>query len=93
MAALHVWMPPAAAGEPPAPRQVGIVTSRRIGNAVARNRVRRLLREAYRLNKVQLKDHVHLVIVARPPIRGCSFQEVQGVFLELCRRADLVRAS
>ena len=84
------WNP----AETPAPgpvRRLGVVTSRRVGNAVARNRARRLMREVYRLNKHKLKDHVELIMIARPSIKGKSYQEVESDALRLFRAAAILR--
>src|SRR5215210_3944049 len=45
--------------------QIGFITSRRVGSAVIRNRVRRRLRELVRVNRPQLRDGFFLVLVAR----------------------------
>ena len=78
---------------PDQPRTVGIVTSRKVGNAVARNRARRLIREAYRLNQHQLQDHFQIVMVARNSINGKKRQDVEACLLDLFRVAGLLCAA
>lgn len=69
--------------------RVGIVTSKKIGNAVARSRARRLLRESFRLHQRELARTVDLVLVARPSIAGRSFAEVEKDFLRVLHQAHL----
>lgn len=53
-----------AAG-PEAPRRAGFAVSRQIRGAVARNRARRRLREAYRASRSAAPAHVDIVVIAR----------------------------
>lgn len=46
--------------------RLGISISRRVGTAVKRNRIKRLLREAFRLGKTAAADGFDYVIVVRP---------------------------
>jgi ribonuclease P protein component len=59
-------------------RRVGFAVSRRVGGAVARNRARRRLREAYRLQQEALQAPVDAVFVGRPGVLTRRFQDLQG---------------
>lgn len=76
---------------PKTPSRIGVITSRQLGNAVQRNRARRLLREAFRLHQHQLTRPVDLVLVARRSIAGKSFRQVQSDFLTVLSRSGLLR--
>jgi ribonuclease P protein component len=60
---------PRADENPPAPPRLGLSVSRRVGGAVERNRVKRLLREAFEAESAALPPGHDLVIVARPEAR------------------------
>ncbi len=65
------------------PPRLGLVASRKVGGAVARNRAKRLLREAFRLHKAELEPGVDLVIIAYTELATCSFQDVERELLAL----------
>ena len=82
------WLPAAEN----VPRRLGVVTSRKIGNAVVRNRARRLLREAWRQNQPALPPSLEMVLVARQSIAGLTMACVEQDFREALRRAKLLKA-
>lgn len=72
--------------------RLGVVTSGKIGNAVVRNRARRLMREAFRLHQKELTQPVDLVLVARQSINGKMFSGVEKDYLATLRRAGLLKS-
>lgn len=77
---------------PGALSRVGVITTRRLGNAPVRTRARRLLREAFRLRQRDLAQPVDIVLVARPSIVGRKLQEVAKDLQAALQRAGLFRA-
>jgi ribonuclease P protein component len=67
----------------------GFIVSKRLGKAVQRNRIRRLLREVLRLYHPNLKRGYDCVFIARRAIVGQPLPEIQRIVYELCRRAGL----
>jgi len=64
---------PGAAGLP----RLGLVVTRRLGKAVQRNRVKRLLREFFRRHKAALPD-VDLVIMAKKGAAALEYAQVEA---------------
>ncbi|GIV78743.1 MAG: hypothetical protein KatS3mg050_3137 [Litorilinea sp.] len=71
----------------------GFSVSSRIGNAVARNRIKRRLREAVRLRMDSVKPGWDVVFIARNPIRSADYQAMDAACARLLRRAHLLRES
>lgn len=70
---------------------VGVIASKRnFKRAVDRNRVKRLLREAFRLQRLTLVQDVDLVLIARQALLGKGLSEVQAELDALCRQARIV---
>ena len=73
--------------------KLGVVTSKKIGDAVARSRARRLLRESFRQHQHEFSQPVELVLVARNSIAGKNFAAVEKDFLAALKRASLLKPS
>ena len=71
--------------------RVGLVSSRIVGGAVARNRARRLLREAWRGLAPRIKGTYHVVAVARSEIRGARMQDVRSDMERALSAAGLIQ--
>jgi ribonuclease P protein component len=67
-------------------RQVGISAGKRAGDAVARNRAKRLLREFYRMNKGVFPKGTRTAIVVRKPPEGAVLSSVCAELLPALRR-------
>ncbi len=77
---------------PDAGRKAGVVVSKRaLPLAVERNRAKRLMREAFRLNRDALCEEVDILLVARSGIKGKTYQEVALDFERVCQRAKIWR--
>lgn len=70
--------------------RAGFVTSKRVGNAVVRNRVRRRLREIVRRHQRELQKRFWMVVIARPPAAKASYQQLEDEWLRLVRRASIL---
>jgi ribonuclease P protein component len=68
--------------------RVGLVTSKKVGGAVQRNRVRRRLREIIR--PMAIRPGVDLVIIARSSTGLASFDTLETSVRGLFKRAGLV---
>jgi ribonuclease P protein component len=70
--------------------QVGIAAGRTVGNAVRRNRAKRLLREAMRPMLPKTASGWNLVLIARPGLASASLDQTRVALESLLRRARLL---
>ena len=71
--------------------RVGITVSKKLGHAVIRNRIRRRLREVYRLNEEMFKPGYDIVVVARSRCITADFQKLTKGYLSLAQKAGILK--
>ena len=71
--------------------RLGYTVSAKLGHAVVRNRIRRRLREIYRLNSPHLKSGWDIVIVARAKCIDAQYSRIEKAFLDACAKLGLVK--
>ena len=72
--------------------RIGFITSRRVGGAVDRNRVRRRLREILRHARPQIHAGTWLTIIARQAAATASQQMLAAEWQQLARRSSVLSA-
>ena len=75
-----------------ATNRVGLTVSKKLGCAVVRNRVRRRLREVYRLNEHLFAPGWDIVVVARSRCIKADFQKLTDAYLSLAEKAGILEA-
>ena len=72
--------------------QLGVTVGTKVGKAVCRNKVRRRLKEIYRLNELEIKRGWDIVIVARVKSRYATYSQLEADFLRLMDKLGLLEA-
>ena len=71
--------------------RLGLTVSTKVGCAVVRNRVRRRLREIYRLHEGELRAGCDVVVVARVRAAESSYRQLEKSFLRLADKLALLK--
>ena len=71
--------------------QFGLITGGKLGNAVVRNRIRRLLREIVRAHRAEVVPGWQMVIIARWRAPQATLAELENDWLRLARRMNLLK--
>ena len=71
--------------------RLGLTVSTKVGHAVVRNRIRRRLREIYRLHEDRLAAGRDVVVVARVRAASSDYHQLEKSFLKLADKLELLK--
>ncbi|MFI0348272.1 MAG: ribonuclease P protein component [Chthoniobacterales bacterium] len=73
------------------PTQCGIITSRRVGGAVVRNKIKRRLRTLYRLDRNLIIPGLWIVIIAKSKASTASLADLRAEWVRLGKRLSIFK--
>ncbi len=73
--------------------RIGISVSKKVGNSVVRHRVKRLVREAYRLQEEKFASGLDLVVIARVTAKNISYWETESALLHLGGLQNILKSA
>lgn len=71
--------------------RLGLTVGSKVGHAVVRNRIRRRIREAYRLSESSYRRGYDIVVVARGRAADASYQEIADCLFKMSDKLGLIR--
>ena len=71
--------------------RIGITVSKKLGKAHIRNRVRRRIREIYRLNEEKFQSGWDIVVVARAKSVDADFDKLTKAYLQLAEKSGVLK--
>lgn len=71
--------------------RVGIAVTKKLGKSVVRNKIRRRIREAYRLNGNKVKQGYDIVFLSRVGAKEVGYKELESAVLHLLKLAGLIK--
>ena len=63
--------------------RLGISVSKKVGNSVVRHRLKRLVKESYRLHESVFEEGLDIVVVVRTTARDRTYKEIESALLHL----------
>ena len=71
-------------------KRIVVIVSKKFGGACKRNRIKRLFREAFRLNKEKIVEGIDVLIKPRVYSETFRYDDAEKTFLTLCGKAGIL---
>lgn len=71
--------------------RLGISVSKKVGNSVIRHRIKRLLKESYRLQENMFNSGLDIVVIARGSASSISFKDMDSALLHLAKLHKIMK--
>ena len=65
--------------------RLGISVSKKVGNSVVRHRLKRLIKESYRLHEKMFNSGLDIVVIARKGSDACDYAGIESALLHLMK--------
>ena len=65
--------------------RIGVSVSKKVGNSVVRHRIKRLIKESYRLHEKMFNSGLDIVVIARSGAADLGFHDVESALLHLLK--------
>jgi len=70
--------------------RLGISVSKKLGNAVVRNRIKRMVKEIIRLNAGKLPGGYDMILIVRKPAVGMAYADMEKSIFHILKRASML---
>lgn len=69
----------------------GVTITKKIGNAVVRNKIKRRIKEIYRLNLYRIKDGYDLVFIPKKNVVDISYIELESALIHILKISNMFK--
>lgn len=72
--------------------RLGISVSKKVGNAIIRNKIRRRLKEIFRLNEHKIKQRYDIIVIVRVRAKNITYWDLEKNFTYLLQKSNLIKS-
>ncbi len=72
--------------------RLGISVSKKVGNAIIRNKTRRRLKEIFRLNEHKIKQSYDIIVIVRIRAKDITYKDLEKNFIYLLKKSNLLKS-